>query len=100
MGYSPWGSKSQTQLSDLKKKKVKFSQSCPTPCDPMAYTIHGIHQAKLLEWVTISFPKGSSQLRDGAQVSHIAGGFFYQLSHKGSPTILEWVAYPFSSGSS
>ena len=36
--------------------------------------------------------------RDRTQVSHIAGGFFYQLSHKGSPRIL--VAYPFSNGSS
>ena len=37
---------------------------------------------------------------DQTQVSHISGGFFYQLSHKGSPRILEWVAYPFPSGSS
>ena len=32
-------------------------------------------------------------------MERIAGGFFYQLSHKGSPRILGWVAYPFSSGS-
>ena len=36
--------------------------------------------------------------RDQSQVSHIAVGFF--ISHKGSPRILEWIAYPFSSGSS
>ena len=38
---------------------------------------------------------GSSQLRDQMQVE-----FFYQLSHQGSPRILEWVAYPFSRGTS
>ena len=42
-----------------------------------------------------------TQPRDRTQVSRIAGGFFfYQLNHKGSPRILEWVAYPFSRGSS
>ena len=44
--------------------------------------------------------RGLSQPSDWTQISHIAGEFFYQLSHKGSPRILEWVAYPFSSGSS
>ena len=52
------------------------------------------------EWVVFLFSGGSSQPRDGTQVSHIAGGILYQLSHKGCPKILEWVAYPFSSGSS
>ena len=41
-----------------------------------------------------------SQLRDQTQVSCIAGGFFYRLSHQGSPRIRDWVAHPFSSGSS
>ena len=31
--------------------KVKVTQSCPTLCDPMDYTIHGILQARILEWV-------------------------------------------------
>ena len=47
---------------------------------------------------SLSFSRGSSQPRDWTQVSHIAGGV-YPLSHKGSPGILEWVAYPFSSRS-
>ena len=38
-----------------------------------------------LEWVAFSFSRGSSQPRDQTQVSHIAGGFFYQLSYQGSP---------------
>ena len=32
-------------------KKVKVTQSCPTLCDPMDYTVHGILQASILEWV-------------------------------------------------
>ena len=63
-----------------------IDQSGPTLCDPMVYTIHGILQARILEWVAFPFSRGSSQPRDQAQVSHIAGGFFlYQLSHRGSP---------------
>ena len=82
--------------------KVKVTQSCPTLCDPMDYTIHGILQARILEWVAIPFSRGYSQPRHQTQVFHIAAGRFFskQLSHKESPRILDWVAYPFSSGSS
>ena len=45
-------------------------------CNPMDYTVHGILQARILEWVAFSFSKGSSQPRDRTQVSCIAGGFF------------------------
>ena len=61
------------------------AQSCSTLCDPMDCRLHGILQARILEWVAISSSKGSSQPRDQAQVSHVAGGFFYHLSHQGSP---------------
>ena len=105
----------------------------------MDYIVHGILQARILEWVAFPFSRGSSQPRDWTQVSWNAGGFFtiwttrkpkntgvsslsllqwifpnqesnqgllqcrqilYHLSHQGSSRILEWVAYPFSSGSS
>ena len=56
--------------------EVKVPQSCPTLCDPMDYTVHGILQARILEWVAISFSRGSSQARDRIQVSCIAGRFF------------------------
>ena len=78
------------------KWKVKVIQSHPTLCDPIDYTVHGILQARILGWVACPFSRGSSQPRDRAQASSIAGGFFTSW-HKG---ILEWVAYPFSSGSS
>jgi len=66
------------------KMKVKVAQLCPTLCDPRDYRVHGILQARILEWVAVPFSKGSSQPRDQIQVSCIAGGFFYQLSHQGS----------------
>ena len=60
--------------------KVTVSQSCPTPCDPMDYTVHGILLARTLEWVACPFSRGQpgdrTQPRDRTQVSHIARGFF------------------------
>ena len=56
--------------------EVKVTQLCLTPCDPMDYTVHGVLQARILEWVAFPFSRGSSQPRDQALVSHIAGGFF------------------------
>ena len=44
--------------------------------DPMDYTVHGILQVRILEWVAFPFSRGSSQPRDLTQVSCIAGGFF------------------------
>ena len=78
--------------------KVKVAQSCPTLCDPIDCIVHGILQARILEWV--AFSRGSFQPRVWTQVSHITGRYFYQLSHRGSPRILEWVAYLFSRRSS
>ena len=44
--------------------KVKVTEWCPTLCDPMDYTVHGILQARILEWVTFLFSRGSAQSRD------------------------------------
>ena len=57
-------------------KEVKVAQSCPTICDRIDYTVCGILQARILEWVAFPFSRGSSQPRDRTQVSCIAGGFF------------------------
>ena len=54
---------------------VKVAQLCPTLCDPMDYTVHGILQARILEWVAFPFSRVSSQPKDQTQVSCIAGGF-------------------------
>ena len=56
--------------------KVKVAQLCLILCDPMDYTVHGILQASILEWVAVPFSRGSSQSRDRTHVSCIAGGFF------------------------
>ena len=53
----------------------------PILCDPMdcrllGSSVLGILQARMLEWAAISFPRGSSQLRDQTWVSCIAGRFF------------------------
>ena len=60
---------------------VLVAQSCPTLCDPTdsnppGSSVHGILQARILEWIAIPFSRGSSQLRDWTWVSCIAGGFF------------------------
>ena len=55
--------------------KVKVTQSCPTLCDVMAYTVHGIIHARIMEWVAFPFPRGSSQPRNWSQVSCTAGRF-------------------------
>ena len=89
------------QLCDHCESEVKVTQSCPSLCDPMDYTAHGILQTRTREWVSFPLSRGSSQPRDQSQVSRIhCRQILYQLSHQGSPRILEWVAYPFSSGSS
>ena len=56
--------------------KVKVPQSCPTLGDPMDYTVQGILQARILEWVAGPFSRESFQPRDRTQVSCLAGRFF------------------------
>ena len=59
----------------------EVAQSCPTLCDPMDCSppnssVHGVFQARTLEWVAISFSRGSSRPRDWTRVSRIAGRHF------------------------
>ena len=46
--------------------KVKLTQSCLTFCNSMNYTVHGILQVRILQWVAIPFFRGSSQPRSPA----------------------------------
>ena len=97
MGYSPWGHK-EAKLSSTpafsrglffsghiwdisSESESEVVQLCLTLRDPMdcslpGSSIHGIFQARVLEWVAISFSRGSSQPRDRTQVSLIAGRCF------------------------
>ena len=71
------------------------TQSCLTLCDcsPPASTVHGISQARIVEWVAISCSRGLSQLRDQIHVSCTGRGFFtteppvssYSLAYKNKP---------------
>ena len=65
----------------LKRVKVLVAQLCLTLCDtmdcsPPGSSVHGILQARILEWVAIPFSRGSSWLRDWTWISYIAGRFF------------------------
>ena len=61
---------------------VLVNQSCLTVCDPMdcsppgSSSVHGILQARILEWVAISFSKGSSWPRNWTRISCLVGRFF------------------------
>ena len=82
------------------KGKVKVAQSCPTLCDP-----HGLHSP----WSSpgqntgvgsLSLPRGIFPTQVSNPGLPHSRQILSQLSHKGSPRILEWVAISFSSGSS
>ena len=78
----------ETQLLKLYVLKIKVcvctvlvTQSCPTLCDRpdcgwLGFSVYGILQARILEWIDISFSRGTSQPRDWILVSCIAGRFF------------------------
>ena len=90
-GFRDWGKNPEaikrTILNYGYKHKLQsltwseVCQSFPTLCDPMdcslpGFSVHGIFQARVLEWVAISFSRGSSQLRDRTWVSSIVGRCF------------------------
>ena len=81
----------QARVSEQKESSFKLTrslfvlclaaQSCLPPCDPMdcsppGSSVHGILQARILEWVAMPSSRGSSQPRDRTHVSCLAGGFF------------------------
>ena len=72
---------------------VKAIQSCPALCDPMdcsppGSSVHGILQARILEWVAIPFSRISSQPRDQTCVSSIGRQVLYHQHRLGSPYII------------
>ena len=83
---------------EASRSEVKVTQSCPTLWDPMDYTVRGILQARIREWVAFPFSRDLPNPR--IELVSPCRQILYQLSHQGSPRILEWVAYLFSRGSS
>ena len=80
-------------ITVLVKVKELVAQLCLTLCNSMEYSppgssVHGILQARILEWdsITIPFPRGFFQPRDRTWVSCIAGGFW--VTREASVTVL------------
>ena len=98
---NPWEMVSATKEADFlftpNKHKVlaKSLQSCPTPCNSLdcslpSSSVHGILQVGILEWVAISFSRGSSGSRHQTQVSCIScigRRVLYHQHHLESPSI-------------
>ena len=83
-------------MARILSSQVLVAQLCQTLCNTMdcslpGYSVHGILQARVLEWVAIPFSRESSQLRGQTWISHIVSRFF-TLSHQGSP--LSSQSYP------
>ena len=84
---------SVTHDSCTQESESEVTQSCPTLCDPMACSLphspfHGIFQSRVLEWVAISFSRGSSRPKEwNLSLPHCRQAL-YHLSHQGSPPLL------------
>ena len=84
--YHPWGQKELDTTERLSQTlnvciRAKSLQLCLTLCDPMdcsqpGSSVHGILQARILEWVAISSSRGSSQHRDESASPALADRFF------------------------
>ena len=100
----PWSSLPWIPLY-WKKVKVLVAQSCPTLCDPMdcsppGSSVHGLLQARTLEWVAISLFRASSWPGDRTQVSCIAGRFcFVWASREAHAPLLPHLIISSMSGS-
>ena len=66
----PW------ELGSMSQMKVKVTQLCLALCNSKDYTVNGILQSRILEWISFPFSRGFSQPRDWTQVSCIAGRLF------------------------
>ena len=85
LAYSSYFCLNPLLSREKKKVKVLVTQSCPTLCDPIdcslpGCSVHGILQAKILEWVAISHSRRSSQPRD--QSGPLTLQADYHLSHQ------------------
>ena len=83
-------------ISLLYISESEVAQSCSTLCDPVDcslpdFSVHGILQARILEWVSIPFSRGSSRPRNWTWVSRIGGRRFNlwatREAHKQSPNL-------------
>ena len=87
--------------------KVKVIQLCPTLCDPIDYTVYRVREfsrqeygVEILQGNLLSLLQGIFPTQGSNPGLLHCRQIIYQLSHKGSPRILDWVPYPFSRVSS
>ena len=79
-------------LSDVRFFFLEVSVSCLVTSDslrPQGSSVHGILQARILEWIAVPFSRGSSQPRNRTLVCCLGREILYHLSHRASP-ILEF----------
>ena len=99
MSFYSWFKTKKVKTKLIKKKKNfiwstcqrKGNQHwlCPILCDPKNYWVHGVLQARILEWAAVPFSRGSSQPTDWSQVSHTSGRFFTSWATREAPTLLK-----------
>ena len=89
--FSALPSRRVTERERERERESEFAQLCPTLCDPMGCrsllcsSVHRILQARVLEWVAISFSRGSPWPRDWTRVSRIVGTRFTVWATRGIP---------------
>ena len=82
--------KPRNTIDALPRIKVLVAHLCPTLCNPMGcspsgFSVHGIHQARIMEWVVMPFSRGYSWPRDWTCVSCIAEGSLTVWATRESP---------------
>ena len=75
-GMHPGTATVKSVCSFLEKVKVRVAQSCPPLCDPTDYTVPGILQARILEWVAFPFSRDLPNPGIESRSLCIGGGFF------------------------
>ena len=93
---APCSSKSHAYLSYVLCRLCLVTESCPTLCDPMDL-VYGILQTRIVELV-VSLLQGIFLTQGSNPGLPHCRWILYQLNHKESPRILEWVAYLLSRG--
>ena len=91
----PCSMKTSQYVKECTAVKVKVAQSSPTFCNPMHYAVHGILQARILEWVGFPFSRNLPNL--GIELPHCRW-ILYQLSQgkpkntgMGNLSLLQWI---------
>ena len=84
--FTSWATKALKRESKVKRSRSVMSNSLrPMDCSLSGSSIHGIFQARVLEWIAISFSRGSSRPRNGTRDSRIAGGRFTVWATREAP---------------